>query len=63
MDLKHRDNILSYLPDVTSQFVLLVHSGEIRPDTDLARIKPRIGAVYTIKEISSTRSTIERTTL
>lgn len=63
LDLKHRDNILSYLPDVTSQFILLVHSGEIRPDTDLAQIKPRIGAVYTIKEISSTQSQVERTSL
>ncbi|MBY5363645.1 AAA family ATPase [Rhizobium leguminosarum] len=63
LDLKHRDNILSYLPDVTSQFVLLVHSGEIRPDTDLAHIKSRIGAVYTIKEVSSTQSQIERTSL
>lgn len=63
LDLKHRDNILSYLPDVTSQFILLVHSGEIRPETDLAQIKPRIGAVYSIREISSTVSKIERTNL
>lgn len=63
LDLKHRDNILSYLPDVTSQFILLVHSGEIRPDTDLAQIKSRIGAVYTIQEVSSTVSKIERTSL
>ncbi len=63
LDLKHRDNILSYLPDVTSQFILLVHSGEIRPDTDLAQIKSRIGAVYTINEISSTQSEIVRTSL
>ena len=32
LDLKHRDNILTYLPSATSQFVLLVHSGEIRPE-------------------------------
>lgn len=63
LDLNHRDNILSYLPDVTSQFILMVHSGEIRPDTDLAQIKPRIGAVYTINEVSSTQSAIERTAL
>lgn len=60
LDLKHRDNILSYLPEVTSQFVLLVHSGEIRPDTDLSSIKPRIGATYQIVEVSPTRSKIER---
>jgi DNA sulfur modification protein DndD len=63
LDLNHRDNILSYLPSVTSQFVLLVHSGEIRKDTDLAVIAERIGAVYEIKEISSTQSRLERTTL
>lgn len=63
LDLKHRDNILTYLPTVTSQFVLLVHSGEIRPETDLATIKPRIGAVYSIEEVSPTQSKIERTVL
>ena len=63
LDLKHRDNILSYLPSVTSQFVLLVHSGEIRKETDLAVIADRIGAVYEIEEISSTQSRLERTML
>ena len=63
LDLNHRDNILSYLPSVTSQFVLLVHSGEIRKETDLAVIAERVGAVYEIQEISSTQSRLERTTL
>lgn len=63
LDLKHRDNILSYLPSVTSQFVLLVHSGEIRKETDLAVIAERIGAVYEIREVSSTQSRLERATL
>ena len=63
LDLNHRDNILKYLPSVTSQFVLLVHSGEIRKDTDLAVIAERIGAVYEILEISSIQSQLERTTL
>ena len=60
LDLNHRDNILTYLPSVTSQFVLLVHSGEIRRETDLDVIASRIGAVYEIKEVSSTESRIER---
>lgn len=60
LDLKHRDNILSYLPTVTSKFVLLVHSGEIRPETDLAALSSRIGAVYDIREINSRHSVIER---
>ncbi|WP_366555915.1 AAA family ATPase [Aquibaculum sediminis] len=63
LDLNHRDNILSYLPSVTSQFVLLVHSGEIRKETDLAVIAERIGAVYEIREISSTQSRLEKATL
>lgn len=63
LDLRHRDNILSYLPTVASQFVLLVHSGEIRPETDLTSIKARIGAVYEIREVSETQSIIERATL
>ncbi len=60
LDLKHRDNILSYLPTVTSQFVLLVHSGEIRRETDLAALAPRIGAIYDVKEVNSRHSVIER---
>lgn len=60
LDLKHRDNILTYLPGVTSQFVLLVHSGEIRPEYDLEALSPRIGAVYNIREVNSRHSVIER---
>lgn len=63
LDLNHRDNILSYLPSVTSQLVLLVHSGEIRKETDLAVIADRVGAVYEIREVSSTHSRLERATL
>lgn len=63
LDVNHRDNILSYLPSVTSQLVLLVHSGEIRRETDLAVIAERVGAVYEIGEISSTQSRLERATL
>lgn len=62
LDLKHRDNILAYLPTVTSQFILLVHSGEIRPETDLGSLSPRIGASYRIKEVTPRHSTIERIT-
>ena len=60
LDLKHRDNILKYLPSVTSQFVLLVHSGEIRPETDLDALSARIGAVYNIREIGPRHSVVER---
>lgn len=60
LDPKHRDNILNYLPTVSSQFVLLVHGGEIRPETDLASINHKIGAAYEIVEVTDTQSRIER---
>lgn len=60
LDPKHRDNILTYLPTVSSQFVLLVHGGEIRPETDLASVNHKIGAAYEIKEVTDTQSRIER---
>jgi DNA sulfur modification protein DndD len=63
LDLKHRDNILKYFPSVTSQFVLLVHSGEIRPEHDLAALSPRIGGAYDIREINARQSVVERKTL
>ena len=63
LDAEHRDNILKYLPKVTTQLVLLVHSGEIRPETDLASVKDKIGVVYRIVEVSENQSKIERTAL
>lgn len=62
LDQRHRNNILKYLPSVTSQFVLLVHGGEIRKETDLAVIADRIWATYEIEEISSTQSSLRRIT-
>lgn len=63
LDPNHRDNILTYFPTVTSQFILLVHEGEIRPETDLSSIKSRIGAAYSIEEVSETQSRIVRVAL
>jgi DNA sulfur modification protein DndD len=60
LDLKHRDNILRYLPTTTGQLVLLVHDGEIRREIDLAPVNSRIGASYVIKEVSPRHSKIER---
>lgn len=62
LDLKHRDNILRYLPTTTGQLVLLVHDGEIRRETDLAPVAERIGAAYEIREISPRHSKIEKVT-
>lgn len=60
LDLRHRDNILRYLPTTTSQLILLVHDGEIRRETDLAPIAKHIGATYEIKEVNSRFSKIEK---
>ena len=60
MDLKHRKQILQYLPTSATQLVLLVHDGEIRGEEDLLPIAGRIGARYTIREISPRESMIER---
>lgn len=59
LDLNHRDNILRYLPQTTSQLVLLVHDGEIRKDTDLAPVASRVGKAYVIREVSPRHSRIE----
>jgi DNA sulfur modification protein DndD len=63
LDLKHRANILRYLPTVASQFILLVHDGEFRRDTDLVPLAERIGAAYEIREVNSRYSRIERASL
>lgn len=59
LDLKHRGNILRYLPETTSQLVLLVHDGEVRKDTDLAPVATRIGREYVIRGVSTRQSRIE----
>jgi len=59
LDLKHRGNILRYLPETTSQLILLVHDGEVRKETDLAPVAARIGKEYTIREVSTRQSKIE----
>lgn len=60
LDLKHRDNILRYLPTTTSQLILLVHGGEIRRPVDLAPVASRIGASYEIREVGPRSSKIEK---
>ncbi len=59
LDMKHRKNILSYLPTSASQLVLFVHDGEIRGTDDLSSIAHRIGGQYEIREISPNYSTLE----
>ncbi len=60
LDLKHRDNILRYLPEMAEQVILLVHEGEIRKDEILDSLKTRIGGVYNISRVSSSESKLVR---
>ena len=60
LDLKHRKNILQYLPDMSEQIILLIHEGEINAKRDIEFFADRIGVRYEIKRISATHSRIER---
>jgi DNA sulfur modification protein DndD len=60
LDLKHRENILKYLPNTASQLILLVHDGEIRKETDLEPLNDKIGLEYEIVEVSPRHSAIKR---
>lgn len=61
LDLKHRENVLQYLPSISHQIVLLVHPGEMRPQ-DLECIADRVASRYTIERVTATNSRIERVT-
>jgi DNA sulfur modification protein DndD len=60
LDMKHRDNILSYLPNTAQQLILLVHDGEIRSNQELSAIAEKIGCTYTIIEKGSRHSEIRK---
>ena len=62
LDLKHRKNILHYLPDMSEQVVLLVHQGELDITRDIEVFAGRVGARYEIKRVSATQSRIDRMT-
>ncbi len=62
LDMKHRANILAYLPTTADQLVLLVHEGEIRREVDLAAISARIGRAYEIKDVNPRHSIISELT-
>ena len=60
LDLKHRANILRYLPTTTEQLVLLVHEAELSKTTDIPVLGSRVASVYEIKEVNPRHSRIER---
>lgn len=61
LDTKHRQNILSYLPDSARQLVLFVHDGEMGEGPAFEALAHRIGARYEIKEVTPNHSVLERT--
>ncbi len=60
LDLKHRSNVLKYLPKMADQIILLVHEGEINPANDLEDISAHVGCEYIIERISSSQSKIKK---
>lgn len=59
LDPKHRTAVLTEVPRMAEQVVLLVHEGEIDKVTGLTPLASRIGAVYDIVRVSSSQSKIE----
>jgi DNA sulfur modification protein DndD len=59
LDPKHRTAVLSEVPRMAEQVVLLVHEGEIDRSTGLSPLASRIGALYDIVRVSSSQSRIE----
>jgi DNA sulfur modification protein DndD len=60
LDPRHREKVLSYLPTMAEQVVLLVHEGEIDRNTGITPFANRIGGVYEIARISSSHSELRR---
>lgn len=56
LDLKHRNNVLQYIPEMAEQVVLLVHEGEIRKNEILDSIMNKVGKTYQIERVSSSKS-------
>lgn len=59
LDPKHRASVLTQVPRMAEQVVLLVHEGEIDKVSGLEPLKSRIGATYDIVRVSSSQSKIE----
>src|SRR5205085_9245172 len=53
LDVKHRANILRFVPTLAEQVVLLVHGGEVNRERDLAEVAERIDEEYVIEHPTS----------
>ena len=60
LDVKHRANILRFIPTLAEQVVLLVHGGEINRERDLAEVASMIDDEYRIDHLTSQKSTLVR---
>lgn len=60
LDPKHRLNVLSRIPTMAPQVILLVHSGEVDPETGLNSISNKISSRYEIRRISEFHSVLDR---
>lgn len=60
LDTKYRKGLLEVAPNQGTQFILLVHDGEIDPESALhTLIRPRIGKSYKLKKENTRHSEIE----
>jgi len=60
LDTKYRKGLLEVAPNQGTQFILLVHDGEIDPESALhSLIRPRIGKNYKLKKENTRHSEIE----
>ena len=58
LDVEHRANILSFLSTMAEQVVLLVHSGEVDRERDLAVVAPQVQREYELRYVSSAKTEI-----
>ena len=59
LDVRHRENILRFVPTLAGQVILLVQSGELDRDRDLRHLAGVVGREYSIARDGPTRSHIE----
>lgn len=56
LDPNHRNNILTYLPEMADQVILLVHEGELQKSMLDKTLKDRVGVICDIERVSATKS-------
>jgi DNA sulfur modification protein DndD len=59
LDIRHRENVLRFVPTLAGQVILLVQSGELDRERDLRHFAGVVGREYLIARDGPTRSHIE----